>query len=252
MRYISSQLERPIRILALSTSLANAKDMGEWIGATSHGMFNFPPGALDSCVLPSAVHSARGSCSLQQAAHWCPASLPLRIPPLSAGVRPVPLEIHIQGFDIVNLEARMQVRRWLWRRVVSLRSAICLANGCIIAKLRLMSVGHVTALCCIHLPPSQAMLRPAYSAIGQHARDGQPAIVFVPTRKHAKMAALDLLTHAAADGAPHKFRQVCSSTECWHVHRHPYLAAAVQAAGRSGVKCDSGSEVLPWSVAAGC
>ena len=52
------------------------------------------------------------------------------------------------------------------------------------------------------------MLRPAYAAIGQHARDGQPAIVFVPTRKHAKMAALDLLTHAAADGAPHKFRQV--------------------------------------------
>lgn len=51
------------------------------------------------------------------------------------------------------------------------------------------------------------MLRPAYAAICHHARDGQPAIVFVPTRKHAKMAALDLLTHAAADGAPHKFRQ---------------------------------------------
>lgn len=26
-----------------------------------------------------------------------------------AGVRPVPLEIHVQGFDIVNLESRMQV-----------------------------------------------------------------------------------------------------------------------------------------------
>ena len=51
------------------------------------------------------------------------------------------------------------------------------------------------------------MLRPAYSAINQHARDGKPAIVFVPTRKHARMAALDLLTHAAADGAPYRFRQ---------------------------------------------
>ncbi len=51
------------------------------------------------------------------------------------------------------------------------------------------------------------MLRPAYAAISQHARDGQPALLFVPTRKHARMAALDLLTHAAADGAPHKFRQ---------------------------------------------
>lgn len=51
------------------------------------------------------------------------------------------------------------------------------------------------------------MLRPTYSAISQHACDGKPALVFVPTRRHAKMAALDLLTHAAADGAPHKFRQ---------------------------------------------
>lgn len=44
MRYISSQLETPIRIVALATSLANAKDLGDWIGATSHGLFNFPPG----------------------------------------------------------------------------------------------------------------------------------------------------------------------------------------------------------------
>jgi pre-mRNA-splicing helicase BRR2 len=44
MRYISSQVDSPIRIVGLSTSLANAKDLGEWIGATSHGLFNFPPG----------------------------------------------------------------------------------------------------------------------------------------------------------------------------------------------------------------
>ncbi|RID74276.1 hypothetical protein BRARA_B01383 [Brassica rapa] len=46
MRYISSQGENKIRIVALSTSLANAKDLGEWIGASSHGLFNFPPGDL--------------------------------------------------------------------------------------------------------------------------------------------------------------------------------------------------------------
>ncbi|KAK0596935.1 hypothetical protein LWI29_020333 [Acer saccharum] len=69
MRYIAShQVENKIRLVALSTSLANAKDLGEWIGATSsHGLFNFPP-----------------------------------------GVRPVPLEIHIQGVDIANFDARMQ------------------------------------------------------------------------------------------------------------------------------------------------
>ncbi|XP_027169983.1 DExH-box ATP-dependent RNA helicase DExH12-like isoform X2 [Coffea eugenioides] len=67
MRYIASQLENKIRIVALSTSLANAKDLGEWIGANSHGLFNFPP-----------------------------------------GVRPVPLDIHVQGIDAANFEARMQ------------------------------------------------------------------------------------------------------------------------------------------------
>ncbi len=73
MRYISSQAEggaAPIRVVALGHSIANAKEVGEWVGASSHSMFNFPP-----------------------------------------GVRPVPLEIHIQGFDINNFDARMQVGR---------------------------------------------------------------------------------------------------------------------------------------------
>lgn len=43
MRYIASQVESKIRIVALSTSLANARDLGEWIGATSHSVFNFHP-----------------------------------------------------------------------------------------------------------------------------------------------------------------------------------------------------------------
>ncbi|KAL1543733.1 DExH-box ATP-dependent RNA helicase DExH12 [Salvia divinorum] len=111
MRYIASQLENKIRIVALSSSLANAKDLGEWIGATSHGLFNFPP-----------------------------------------GVRPVPLEIHIQGLDITNFEARMQ-----------------------------------------------AMTKPTYTAIVQHAKNGKPAIVFVPTRKHARMTAVDLMTYSSVD-----------------------------------------------------
>ena len=109
MRRISSHQTVQTRIVALSASLANAKDLGDWIGATSHGLFNFPP-----------------------------------------GVRPVPLEIHIQGVDIANFEARMQ-----------------------------------------------AMTKPAYSAIMQHARNGKPALVFVPTRKHTRLTAIDLVTYAA-------------------------------------------------------
>ncbi|KAL2892261.1 DExH-box ATP-dependent RNA helicase DExH12 [Bienertia sinuspersici] len=111
MRYIASQVENKIRIVALSTSLANAKDLGEWIGASSRGLFNFPP-----------------------------------------GVRPVPLEIHIQGVDIANFEARMQ-----------------------------------------------AMTKPTYTAISLHAKNGKPAVVYVPTRKHASLTAVDLVTYASAN-----------------------------------------------------
>ncbi|QCD95970.1 DExH-box ATP-dependent RNA helicase DExH12 [Vigna unguiculata] len=117
MRYIASQVENKIRIVALSTSLANAKDLGEWIGATSHGLFNFPP-----------------------------------------GVRPVPLEIHIQGVDIANFEARMQ-----------------------------------------------AMTKPTYTAIVQHAKNRKPALVFVPTRKHVRLTAVDLITYSGADSGEKPF-----------------------------------------------
>ncbi|KAF5753328.1 putative RNA helicase [Helianthus annuus] len=110
MRYIASQGHN-IRIVALSTSLANAKDLGEWIGATSHGLFNFPP-----------------------------------------SVRPVPLDIHIHSIDIANFEARMQ-----------------------------------------------AMSKPTYTAVVQHAKNKKPAIVFVPTRKHTRMTAVDLMTYSIAE-----------------------------------------------------
>ena len=43
MRYISSQIERNIRIVALSSSLSNAKDISQWLGATTTGFFNFHP-----------------------------------------------------------------------------------------------------------------------------------------------------------------------------------------------------------------
>ena len=58
MRYIASRTERPIRIIGLSTALANANDLAAWLGIGRAGLFNFK-------------------------AHY----------------RPVPLEIHIQGFE---------------------------------------------------------------------------------------------------------------------------------------------------------
>ncbi|XVF54413.1 hypothetical protein PTKIN_Ptkin05aG0178400 [Pterospermum kingtungense] len=57
MRYISSQTERAVRFIGLSTALANAGDLADWLGVGEIGLFNFKP-----------------------------------------SVRPVPLEVHIQGY----------------------------------------------------------------------------------------------------------------------------------------------------------
>jgi activating signal cointegrator complex subunit 3 len=55
--FISSHTERPVRVVGLSTALANARDLADWLGIKQMGLFNFRP-----------------------------------------SVRPVPLEVHIQGF----------------------------------------------------------------------------------------------------------------------------------------------------------
>jgi pre-mRNA-splicing helicase BRR2 len=131
MRYISVQVQQPIRIVALAASLANAKDVGEWIGASSTGLFNFSP-----------------------------------------NVRTVPLEMVIQGFDIHHRSTRML-----------------------------------------------AMSRPVYQSI-KHYSPEKPVIVFVPDRKQARMTAIDLLLHAAADDKPKRFLHVKDEA------MKPHLAAA--------------------------
>ncbi|KAI9034250.1 Sec63 Brl domain-containing protein [Hyaloraphidium curvatum] len=122
MRYINAQLnaaegevkklENKIRIVALGTSLANARDLGEWIGATPASIFNFHP-----------------------------------------NVRPVPLEIVIQGYNIPHFASLML-----------------------------------------------AMTKPAYLAIGD-----KPTIVFTPSRKQARLTAVDLVSYCAAEGDETKF-----------------------------------------------
>lgn len=57
MNYISSQMDRKVRIVGLSTALANANDLGDWLQIKDVGLFNF-----------------------------------------SHSVRPVPLEVYIDGF----------------------------------------------------------------------------------------------------------------------------------------------------------
>jgi pre-mRNA-splicing helicase BRR2 len=66
MRYISSQLEKNIRIVALSSSIANAKDLAQWLYCNSNSTFNFHP-----------------------------------------NVRPLQLELHIQGFNTTHNASRL-------------------------------------------------------------------------------------------------------------------------------------------------
>ncbi|KAL0808656.1 hypothetical protein ABMA28_013091 [Loxostege sticticalis] len=65
MRYISSQIGRPIRIVALSLPLADARDVSQWLGCGANASFNFHP-----------------------------------------SVRPLPLSLHIQGFNISHAASR--------------------------------------------------------------------------------------------------------------------------------------------------
>ncbi|GAA6018807.1 hypothetical protein JCM10207_000247 [Rhodosporidiobolus poonsookiae] len=52
-RYVAAQTENPTRIVAFGVSLANARDLGEWMGCTAQTIFNFGPGARP---LPMEVH----------------------------------------------------------------------------------------------------------------------------------------------------------------------------------------------------
>ncbi|GKU98213.1 hypothetical protein SLEP1_g11244 [Rubroshorea leprosula] len=45
----------------------------------------------------------------------------------------------------------------------------------------------------------QAMMKPTYTAIVQHAKSGKPAIVFVPTRKHVRLTAVYLMTYSSVE-----------------------------------------------------
>ncbi|XP_043468910.1 putative U5 small nuclear ribonucleoprotein 200 kDa helicase [Leptopilina heterotoma] len=115
-RYISSQLDSPARMIALSASLADARDAAQWLAAPAAATFNFHP-----------------------------------------SVRPIPLELHVQGINITHNASRLA-----------------------------------------------AMAKPVYNAILRHAPQ-KPAIIFVPTRRQARLTAIDLLTFTAAEGQPARF-----------------------------------------------
>lgn len=116
MRYISSQIEKQIRIIALSSSLSDGRDVAQWLGCNTNASFNFHP-----------------------------------------SVRPIPLELHFQGFNITHNASRIA-----------------------------------------------AMSKPVYNAIVKYSPH-KPVIVFVSSRKQARLTAVDILTYCAAESQPNRF-----------------------------------------------
>ena len=82
-RYVSAQTEIKTRIVACGVSLANARDLGEWMGAPSHAIFNFPPRYV--LLYLYIVDN----------------------PDLSISARPLDMDIHLQSFAIPHFPSLM-------------------------------------------------------------------------------------------------------------------------------------------------
>ena len=62
--FISSHTTRALRIIGLSTALANARDLADWLGIGQFGLFNFRPSVRP---VPLEVHIAGFP-----GKHYCP------------------------------------------------------------------------------------------------------------------------------------------------------------------------------------
>ncbi|KAJ1033874.1 hypothetical protein NDA16_000082 [Ustilago loliicola] len=52
-RFVAAQTQKPTRMVALSVPVANARDVGDWLGASGGNVFNFAPSARE---VPMEVH----------------------------------------------------------------------------------------------------------------------------------------------------------------------------------------------------
>lgn len=118
-RYVAAETKFNTRIVAFGASLANGRDVAEWLGVSTQGTFNFAPGS-----------------------------------------RPLPMEVHVQSFNVPHFASLMI-----------------------------------------------QMAKPAYLAITEYAEE-KPVIVFVPSRKHCRSSAQDLLSYCLADQDPDHFLNI--------------------------------------------
>lgn len=89
MRYIASAVGRAIRIVGLAASMANARDVGEWIGASKVGL------EFSCCVVFGLLLFFTRTFLQTHTFNFHPT------------VRPVTLEMHLQGFDNAQFGPRL-------------------------------------------------------------------------------------------------------------------------------------------------
>ena len=69
MRYVAARSESSVRFIGLSTALANAGDLGGWLGVGPRGLFNFKPSVrpvpLECHIQVGFTHSLRECVTLR-------------------------------------------------------------------------------------------------------------------------------------------------------------------------------------------
>ena len=81
--FISSHTTRALRIIGLSTALANARDLADWLGIGQFGLFNFRPSVRP---VPLEVHIAGFP-----GKHYCPRMATMNKPSYQVGARVIKL-----------------------------------------------------------------------------------------------------------------------------------------------------------------
>ena len=76
MRYISTQTSQNVRFMGMSTAIANAKDVGDWLGVSEGGSFNFHPSVRP---VPMQVHMQG-----YEGKHYCPRMASMNKPAYAA------------------------------------------------------------------------------------------------------------------------------------------------------------------------
>ncbi|XP_041352458.1 activating signal cointegrator 1 complex subunit 3-like [Gigantopelta aegis] len=126
--FISSHTEKPVRVVGLSTALANARDLADWLGIKQVGLFNFRPSVRP---VPLEVHIAGFP-----GQHYCPRMATMNKPTFQAikthsPEKPVLIfvssrrQTRLTALDLIAyLAAEMNPKQWLHMEEMEMENLI--------------------------------------------------------------------------------------------------------------------------------